>query len=141
LDLATNGSDNINASVNNGSVTVTHGIYVGALGTATATISNGSNISSDYINIGDQSGSVGTLIVQGPGTTVTTANGVQFQNVEVGNSGKGTLTVSNQATVATTNMEVAVTSQSGITDNLGVHEASLTAKQYLVGCRRGVGRN
>jgi T5SS/PEP-CTERM-associated repeat protein len=70
--------------------------------------------------------------VTGSGTVLNTTAGTQFQNIEVGKDGTASLTIQDQATVYTSNMQVAVDPQNGITDKLDVSNATLGVTQILI---------
>jgi outer membrane autotransporter protein len=122
------GSVGLNAG-SNGVVTVTGagsawnniapsaGLNIGSFGTGTLTIENGGkviNTSGFAANIGSSTGSQGTVLVTGPGSTWTNNKGLN-----VGNSGTGTLTVANHGEVTATDVTVASNTGSQGTINIG----------------------
>ena len=78
-------------TINNGALTV------GDAGTGHFAQSGGS-LTTAGLTIGNQSGSVGAVSVDGTGTSL-----ISSQRIIVGNNGKGTLSVTNGATVSVTN--------------------------------------
>ncbi len=70
-------------------------LYVGAGGTGTLNISNGADVTSGRSYIGNNSSSTGTATVDGFGSTWDTGTGSMY----VGNSGTGTLNITNSADV------------------------------------------
>ena len=81
-------------------------IMAGYSGTGSLTVSGGASVSADAVNIGQQTGSQGTVTVTGAGTTLTTTSGF-YQNLQIGSSGAASFTISNGAAVTTTTMTVA----------------------------------
>ena len=77
------------------------GLSVGYSGTGTLTITNGGKVSSSDGNLGHSVGSAGMVIVDGPGSTWTN-NSNPFGSLCVGNSGTGTLTITNGGQVSNT---------------------------------------
>jgi T5SS/PEP-CTERM-associated repeat protein/autotransporter-associated beta strand protein len=76
-----------------------YGIYVGNYGTGTLSITNGGTVTNNYWSyVGNNSGSVGTVTVDGPGSSWT-----DNYNIYVGNTGTGTLTISNGGMVTISN--------------------------------------
>ncbi|QDY71398.1 autotransporter domain-containing protein [Qingshengfaniella alkalisoli] len=79
----------------NASTWTNHGnLNVGNLGTGTLTILNGGQVSSTRGNIGRSSGSDGTVIVSGTDTEGNASTWTNHGNLNVGNFGTGTLTIS-----------------------------------------------
>ena len=107
-----------------------NGIDVGFSGTGNLTVAAGAALTADFLNIGQQAGSSGTVLVTGVGTTVDTTAG-QFQNILDGNDGTATFTIADHAIVTTTNMELATDHQVGVTDTLVIDDATLTVVQGL----------
>ena len=106
-------------------------LNVGNGGAGTLTIESGAAVTADFLNIGNLSGSDGTVDISGPGTTVTTTAG-QYQNIGVGFGGAASLTISDSATVTTTSMEVGADSDPGAIATLTVESgASLTVTGSL----------
>lgn len=81
------------------SLSTTSGLEVGFVGSGTLDISNGGSVSAGYAFIGALPGSKGVVTVDGAGSSLSTAG--LFGYLIVGNSGTGTLTVSNGGTVTT----------------------------------------
>jgi len=106
------------------------GIAVANTGTGNLTVEAGAALTADSLNIGQNAGSHGTVVVTGAGTTVNTTAG-QYQNILVGNDGTASFTVASQAVVTTTNMEVGNNFDAGITDTLDVNGGTLNANQGL----------
>jgi T5SS/PEP-CTERM-associated repeat protein len=106
------------------------GIDVANNGTGSLTLSAGAAYTGDFLNIGQFAGSHGTVNVTGAGTTVNTTSG-QFQNIQLGKDGTASLTVANHAVVTTTNMDVAVNYDAGVTDTLDINNGTLNAVQGL----------
>jgi T5SS/PEP-CTERM-associated repeat protein len=89
-----------------------------------------SQLTADFLNIGHQLGTSGTADISGANTLVDTTGGQQYQNVLVGIDGTASLTIEDQATVKTTDLEVAGDFNSGVTDTLDVNNANLFVNQY-----------
>ena len=70
-------------------------LYVGLFGTGTLTIRNGGTVSNAYGFLGGNSGSAGTVTVDGAGSSWTNSN-----DLYVGNSGTGRLTIRNGGAVS-----------------------------------------
>lgn len=81
------------------SLSISSGLNVGFGGTGTLDISNGGSVSAGYANIGANFGSNGVVTVDGAGSSLSTTGFLGY--LIVGNSGTGTLTVSNGGTVTT----------------------------------------
>ena len=104
-------------------VGATNGANIGASGTGSMNLSAGAELTTDFLNIGNQLGSHGTVLVTGVGTSVNVTG--QTPQLQVGSDGTATLTISDHATVTTTNMILAVNHDTGVTDTLTVDDASL----------------
>jgi len=85
-------------SVNSGAVNVTGGATVADAASGTLAISNGGGFTTASLTIGNHANSNGTVSVDGTGSALTSKG-----NVIVGNSGTGTLSITNGATVSVTN--------------------------------------
>jgi T5SS/PEP-CTERM-associated repeat protein len=107
-----------------------NGMVVGNTGNAHLTLQAGAVMTADFLNVAQQVGSVGTVLVTGAGTTVNTTVG-QFQNIMLGQDGTASLTIADQAVVNTTNMGMAVDHQNGVTDSLVIDHAALNVAQGL----------
>jgi T5SS/PEP-CTERM-associated repeat protein len=107
-----------------------NGVSVGFGGDGNLTVEAGATFTSDFLDIANQVGSTGTVVVEGHGTTLTTTTG-QYQNISVGFFGTASLTISDQAVVTTTSMEVAINYDPGVTDTLTVDNATLTVTEGL----------
>ena len=106
-------------------------IIAGFSGAGTFTVSGGASVNADSVNIGQQTGSHGTVTVTGAGTSLTTTSGF-FQNLQIGSLGSAQLhAISNGAAVTTTTMTVAADAVSGVTDMVDVNDATLNVSQYL----------
>ena len=82
-------------------------LSVGASGSGTMTITNGGAVIADGASIGSNSGSTGAVAVNGIGSTWNSGASDPYNdgsgNLYVGNSGRGTLAISNGATVTSGN--------------------------------------
>ncbi len=105
-------------------------IIAGFSGAGTFTVSGGASVNADSVNIGQQTGSHGTVTVTGAGTSLTTTSGF-FQNLQIGSLGSANFTISNGAAVTTTTMTVAADAVSGVIDMVDVNDATLNVSQYL----------
>jgi T5SS/PEP-CTERM-associated repeat protein len=112
-------------------------ILDGNLGSGTLIIQAGATVNSSALNLGQQAGSTGTVIVQGVGTALTLTSG-QNQDILDGNSGTASLIIQNQASVSVTNITIANNSVAGVTDTLVVDDATLNVANHFtfgaVGC-------
>ena len=97
---------------------------VGFSGVGFMNVEAGATFTSSFLNIGQQVGGQGTVVVDGSGTNLSTTTG-QFQDILLGNSGTASLTISNQATVTATSFTSAVNNVSGVADTLDVNDATL----------------
>ncbi len=115
------------------SVVVTNtsdGITIGANGAGYLTIEGGATVAADFLNIGQNSGSTGTVTVEGPGTTLTLTSG-EYQDILDGNSAAASLTIEDQAMVTTTGITVANNYESGVIDTIDVNDATLNDSSYF----------
>jgi T5SS/PEP-CTERM-associated repeat protein len=87
-------------------------LRVGVSGSGTLTIDPGGSVISEASEIGSNSGSIGTVIVNGAGSSWTT------QDLLVGNAGNGTLTIGAGAVVSAASVTIGVNSGSVGTVNL-----------------------
>jgi T5SS/PEP-CTERM-associated repeat protein len=106
------------------------GVNVGFSGSGTLLLESGAAFVADFLNIGQNAGSIGAVTVTDPGTTVNTTAG-QFQNIGVGFDGTASLTIANHASVTTTYMDVGINYDAGIPDTLDINNATLTVGSYL----------
>ena len=111
-------------------VGVSNGIDTGNTGTGNLTVEAGATVTADYLNVGQFVGSHGTAVITGAGTTLNTTYG-QYQNIGVGYDGTASLTIADHAVVTTTQMDVAVFHDVGVTDTLDVNNATLNVSQGL----------
>jgi T5SS/PEP-CTERM-associated repeat protein len=102
-----------------------NGMVVGNTGNAHLTLQAGAVMTANFLNVAQQVGSSGTVLVTGAGTAVNTTG--QFPNIVVGQDGTASLTIADQAVVNTTNMSVGVDHQNGVTDTLIVDHATLNS--------------
>ena len=109
-----------------------NGVNVGFGGDGNLTVEAGATFTSDFLNIAQDVGSIGTVIVEGPGTTLTTTTG-QYQNIGVGFDGTASLTIADQATVTTTGLTVAANYEAGIIDIVDVNDATLNVEYLIIG--------
>jgi T5SS/PEP-CTERM-associated repeat protein/autotransporter-associated beta strand protein len=90
-------------------------VIVGNIGSGSVVIRNGGVVSSDNsVGIAELPGSTGTVTIDGAGSKWTTSSNTVLANV-----GAGTLTLSNGGTFSTTLMQIASTSGSTGTLNIG----------------------
>ena len=106
------------------------GINVGYSDTGFLTLEAGATLTSDFLNIAQLVGSTGTVDVTGAGTTLDATSG-DYQGIAVGFDGTASLAIADHAIVTTTNMDVAVNFDLGVTDSLDISNASLIAIQNL----------
>lgn len=103
------------------------GMTVGNSATGSLTIEADAMLTAGFLNIGFMAGSHGTVDITGAGTTANFTSG-QYQNIGVGFDGTASLTIANQAAVNTTNMDIGVHYDTGVTDTLDVNDASLISQ-------------
>ena len=110
-------------------LTTASDFYVGNLGSATLTISNGGTMSNVAGFLGNQSGSTGTATVDGAGSIWTSID------LNVGTIGSGTLTIRNGGAVSNGGW-AAIGAEAGSTGAVTVDGASstlTTASDFYVG--------
>lgn len=115
----------------------------GNLGTGTVTVSGfGQLTSSTQIDIGNGSGSNGSVIAKDDAFVVATGNlivgGGAADGPEFGNTGVGSLTVSDRATVSTSN-ELWVGNNTGSTGTVNINGGSVQVSSWIGIGRRGTG--
>ncbi len=144
LTITNGGAVVSNGILNEGTITATgagsaitlagttnaNGITVGYANNGSFTLAAGAALTGDFLNVGQLAGSTGTVNITGAGTSLTTTAG-QYQNIGVGFDGTASLTIAAQAMVTTTNMDVAVFYDAGVTDTLDVNNATLSVGQGL----------
>jgi len=106
------------------------GINVGLAGNGHLTLLDGATLTAAFVNIASLAGTSGDLTISGAGTSLDTSSGLS-PNIQVGNDGTATMTISDHATVTTTNMMLAVNHDAGVTDTLTIDDASLHASGIL----------
>jgi T5SS/PEP-CTERM-associated repeat protein len=111
-----------------GSTWTNGGLYVGNSGSGTLNITGGGAVSSGFVGyVGNLTGSIGAVTVNGPGSTWTNSS-----DLYVGNSGNGTLNITNRAAV-TVGGATYVASNAGSTGtiNFGTNGGTLTTNSLL----------
>ncbi|WP_426407043.1 Ig-like domain-containing protein [Bradyrhizobium ganzhouense] len=107
-----------------------NGMNVGFSGSGSLNLSAGAALTTNYLTIGNQLGSHGTVTVTGLGTNLNATSG-QTPNILIGFSGQAALSIADHATVATTYVDVGVNQVAGIVDTLDINNATLTLIQGL----------
>ena len=108
------------------------GMTVGNSATGIMTIEADAMLSASFLNIGNLAGSHGTVDITGAGTTANFTSG-QYQNIGVGFDGTASLTIADHAVVTTTNIDVAVHFDAGVTDTLDINNATLISQNIIIG--------
>jgi T5SS/PEP-CTERM-associated repeat protein len=114
-----------------GSIDASGGMEVGYGGSATLTVEDGAQVIAGFINIGQLSGSQGTVDISGTGTTVTVTAG-EYQDIAVGFDGTASLTISDQAAVTTSWMYVGAAYVAGVTDQFTLNDATLNLTEGII---------
>ena len=133
LNIAYNTGSTGTLTVLGSHVTITdpsNGAVVGFNGVGNLTVEAGATFTSDFLNIAQNVGSQGTVLVEGLGTTLTTTTG-QFQDILVGSDGTASLTIADQSTVTATNLIVAENFDTGVTDTVDVNAATLNVSNFV----------